>query len=102
MKTTAEKLQTIIEENDTYKYSGTPHAVASDLLKYINGGMPLNELCICENELYSREAIVLTYAECTDTASWLEDWELPTPDVGFTSAEEWIDAHYEEDEEGEA
>lgn len=101
MATTIEKLQAIIEANDMRKYSGTPHAVATDLLDNINKGVDLSELYVCENERYSREAMVLTLAECEDPASWPEDWELPTPDVDFTSAEDWIDKNYEEPEEDE-
>jgi hypothetical protein len=101
MATTIEKLQAIIKANDHIKYSGTPHAVATDLLDNINQGVDLIELYVCENERYSREAMVLTHAECTDPMSWPEDWELPNPDVDFTSAEEWIEKNYEEPEEGE-
>ncbi|MBE2888966.1 hypothetical protein [Geobacter anodireducens] len=101
MTTTIEKLQAIIKANDMRKYSGTPHAVATDLLDNLNNGVELGDLYICENERYSREAVVLTRAECEDHTCWPEDWELPNPDVDFTSAEEWIDENYEEPEGGE-
>jgi hypothetical protein len=83
-----DKLNNIIE-NDTTKY-GHDRNVAREALKYIADGTDIDNIYVCNNELYSRDAHAISYDEAVDPASWPTDWDIPDPDQDFITIDEWV------------